>query len=36
MVTGLGSSACGLCWAWIDAATLTSASWALVVPNSCM
>ena len=28
--------ACGLCCAWCDAATLTQASWALVVPNWCM
>src|SRR6201996_2313292 len=35
-VTGVGRKACGLCWACSDAATLTSASWALVVPYWCM
>ena len=35
-VTTFGSIACGLCWAWCDAATLTHASCSDVVPNSCM
>ncbi|CFP59237.1 Uncharacterised protein [Bordetella pertussis] len=30
------SSACSLCWAWCEAATLTQASCSLVVPYSCM
>ncbi len=35
-VTTSRSMACGLCWAWREAATLIQASCALVVPNSCM
>jgi hypothetical protein len=35
-VTTSRRNACGLCWAWWDAATLTQASCSLVVPNSCM
>ena len=35
-VTTSRSSARGLCCAWRDAATLIHASWALVVPYSCM
>ena len=35
-VTTSRSSACGLCWAWWDAATLIQASCWLVVPYSCM
>src|SRR5690242_2491913 len=35
-VTTSRSIACGLCWAWCEAATLIQASCSLVVPNSCM
>jgi hypothetical protein len=35
-VTTFFSIACGLCWAWCEAATLIQASCSLVVPNSYM
>src|SRR2546422_577017 len=35
-VTAYGNIAFGLCWAWVDAATLIQASCSLVVPYSYM